>query len=433
MRSWKVYALPIVSALALSACGSSSSSSSSGSSASSDAVKGAKKAPTLAASKGAKGTVTYCTGKDTSGAQIQSVKDFNKQYAAQGLKAKILEFPESADEQRNQFVQRQRAKSGECDIFFSDVIWTAEFAAQKWLLNVTDYVKGRKSEFIPSTLQSGTVGGANFGVPQATDSGLLYYRTDKIKKAPATWQDLYAQAKGKGGVVYQGAAYEGLTVDFLELAFGAGGQVLSSDGKKAVIDSPQNLKALTFMVNGIKSGAAPKAVTTYMEEEAKRAFQSGKPAAMRNWPYAYVQTRDSKVGKQFAVAPLPAFAGGKAAGILGGHNVVISAYSKNPKGALLLTDFITSPKIQKQDAIKYSIAPTLEQTYADPDVHKALPFWKELKQGVIQAKSRPVSAVYPQISEAIYKNVNAALSGSTSPSAALKKAQSDINKALATF
>ncbi len=133
------------------------------------------------------------------------------------------------------------------------------------------------------------------------------------------------------------------------------------------------------------------------------------------------------------MAPLPAFQGGKAAGILGGHNVVISAYSKNPKGALLLTDFITSPQIQKQDAVKYSIAPTLEQTYADPAVHKALPFWKELKQGVIQAKSRPVSAVYPQISEAIYKNVNAALSGSTSPSAALKKAQSDINKALATF
>src|SRR5690349_9692932 len=219
-------------------------------------------------------------------------------------------------------------------------------------MDTTDYVKGRSSEFIPSTLKSTVIGGKNFGVPQATDAGFIYYRTDKIKKPPATWQDLYAQAKKGGGIVYQGSAYEGLTVDFLELAFAAGGQVLSPDGKKAVIDSPQNLKALNFMVNGIKQGAAPKAVTTYMEEQAKRAFQSGKYAAMRNWPYAYVQTQQSGVGKKFAVAPLPAFQGGGKAGILGGHDVVISAYSKNPKGAMLLTDFITSPQVEKLDATK---------------------------------------------------------------------------------
>src|SRR5215217_9518663 len=76
---------------------------------------------------GAKGNVTYCTGKDTSGAQKESVKLFNEKFQSQGLSAKLLEFPESADEQRNQFVQRQEAKSGECDIFYSDVVWTAEF------------------------------------------------------------------------------------------------------------------------------------------------------------------------------------------------------------------------------------------------------------------------------------------------------------------
>jgi multiple sugar transport system substrate-binding protein len=41
--------------------------------------------------------------------------------------------------------------------------------------------------------------------------------------------------------------------------------------------------------------------------------------------------------------------------------------------------------------------------------------------------------VYPQISQAIYKNVNDALAGRTSPQAALKKADSQINNALSTF
>ena len=44
-----------------------------------------------------------------------------------------------------------------------------------------------------------------------------------------------------------------------------------------------------------------------------------------------------------------------------------------------------------------------------------------------------VSPVYPQISEAIYKNVNQALTGQQSPEDALKKGQDQIEKALASF
>ena len=398
-------------------------------------TKGVAQAPTLAQAKDAKGSVTYCTGKDTSGAQILSVKQFNAKFKAQGLSAKLLEFPTSADEQRNQFVQREEAKSPECDIFFSDVIWTAEFAAQKWLLDMTNYVNQRKADFIPSTLETIHFDNKYFGVPQASDAALMYYRTDKIKNFPQTWQDLYTQAKANGGIVYQGASYEGLTCDFLELAYAAGGKVLSDDGKKSAINSPQNLKALQFMVDGIKSGAAPKAVTTYMEEESRRAFESGKYAFMRNWSYAYAlgNAKGSKVAHKFKVAPFPTFQGGTSAAILGGHNLVISAYSKNPKGAVQLINYLTSPEVEKVNFAQFSITPTLKATYSDPEVKKAIPFAEALLKNVEAAHARPVSPVYPQISQAIYKNVNAALSGQVSPQDALKKADSQINSALATF
>jgi multiple sugar transport system substrate-binding protein len=429
-------AVLVVLALFVAACGSSNKSSGGGGTTGGKAaVSGVKAAPTLADSKGATGSVTYCTGKDTSGAQKESVAQFNQKYASQGLKAKLLEFPTSADEQRNQFVQRQEAKSPECDIFFSDVIWTAEFAQQKWLLDMTKYIQPRQSEFIPSTLETIHYNGKYFGVPQATDSAFIYYRADKVSSVPQTWQALYSAAKSKGGIVYQGASYEGLTCDYLELAFAAGGKVLSPDGKKSAINSPENLKALQFMVGGVKSGVAPKAVTTYMEEESRRAFESGKPAFMRNWPYAYAlgNQKGSKTKGKFKVAPFPTFEGAGKAGILGGHNLVISTFSKNPKGAVKLIDFLTSPDIEKMYAAKYSIAPVLNATYDDPSVQKALPFAAELKQAVTQAKSRPVSPVYPQISQAIYKNVNKALAGQMSPQDALKTADAQINQALATF
>ena len=69
MRSWFKVAATLaafVCAFALAACGGDDSSSSGSGSESTGATKGAK---TLDASAmdGAKGNVTYCTGKDTSG------------------------------------------------------------------------------------------------------------------------------------------------------------------------------------------------------------------------------------------------------------------------------------------------------------------------------------------------------------------------------
>jgi multiple sugar transport system substrate-binding protein len=444
MVSRKRFAAALVAALAMFvvACGGSDDNGGGGGGGGASApaqetgvTKGAPKAPTLDASKGAKGNVTACTGKDTSGAKKKAIKEFNAKFSSQGLTAKLLEFPESADEQRNQFVQRQDAKSGECDVFFSDVIWTSEFASQKWLLDMTDFVNARKDEFIPSTLETIHFDGKYWGVPEETNAAFIYYRDDKVKSVPATWQELYTQAKSDGGIVYQGKSYEGLTVDYLELAFAAGGKVLSPDGKKSEINSPANVKALQFMVDGIKSGSAPKAVTTYGEEEARRAFENGKPAFMRNWPYAYAlgNQKGSKVKDKFKVAPFPTFEGAGKAGILGGYDLVISAFSKNPKGAVTLIDFFTSPENQKMNAAEFALPPVLDATYDDPAVKKALPFAAELKQAVTQAKSRPVSPVYPQISQAIYKNVNKALAGQMSPQDALKAADDQINKALATF
>ncbi len=381
----------------------------------------------------AEGTVTVCQEKDLSGNVTEAIKKFNAQH--NGVTVKLVLLAAKADEQRAHFIQRQEAKSSECDVFHSDVIWTAEFASQKWIYDMTPYVQERKSELIPATVAPATYDGKIWGMPQDTGAAFLYYRTDQIKTPPTTWQRVYEAAKANSGIVYQGAAYEGLTCDYLELAFAAGGSVLSPDGKRATIDTPQNLKALRLMVDGVTSGAAPRAVTTYTEEETRRYWESGKATFMRNWPYAYAlgQAKGTKVKGKFDVAPLPAFEGGGKAGILGGHNLVISVYSKNPGAALKWIDFYTSPAWQKHTFDEYSLPVPTASVYDDPAIQRKYPFASQLKAAIAQAKPRPVSPVYPQISQAIYKNVNAALAGQTSPEDALKTAQSQIESALTTF
>jgi multiple sugar transport system substrate-binding protein len=431
----------LVCALFLAACGGDDDGGGGGGGGAASSGGGAEQQQTKGAKvidpnsmNGAKGSVTYCTGKDTSGATHAWIDAYNKKNT--GVTVKIFEFPASADAQRQQFIQRQQAKSGECDIFSSDVIWTAEFASQKWLYDMTPYVEKRKSEFIQAPIQTVTYEGKQWGVPETTDAGFLYYNDEKIKSPPATWQAVYQQAAQQGGIVYQGAAYEGLTCDFLELLFAAGGQVFNEYGSKGAINSPQATKALQLMVDGIKNGAAPKAVTTYMEPESLAAWQTGKYAFMRNWPYAYALSQNdkgSKVKDKFQVTPQPTFEGGGKAGILGGHNSVISAYTDNPGAALSVVDYNTSLENNVRVASKFSLAPVLTAAYDDAAVKKALPFSDELKQAVAQAKARPVSPVYPQISQAIYNNVNDALAGRQTPQDAMKKANDAIDKALATF
>lgn len=383
---------------------------------------------------GASGTVNWCIGKDASGAYRDAVESFNEANQADGLSVKLIEFPESADEQRSQFTQRQRARSADCDVFGSDVIWTAEFASQKWLYDLTPYVEQRRNEFIPSTFETAQYEERVWGVPYVTNTALMFYRTDQIEQPPGTWQDAYRSAKTADGVVYQGAPYEGLTCVFLELAYAAGGEVLSNDGTKPVINSPENLRALEFMVDGLQNGVAPKAVTTYMEEEARRAFEAGRASLMRNWTYAYALAQEApKTQGSFAVLPLPTFEGGGKAGILGGANLVISAYSKNPGGALKFIDHATSPEVQARMGAQYAMAPTLADAYDDAQLQKAIPFAAELRDAIEQARARPVSPVYPQLSQAIYQNVNRALAGQTTPQAALEAADAEMTQALKTF
>jgi multiple sugar transport system substrate-binding protein len=379
----------------------------------------------------ASGDVTWCIGKDTSGAFGTVIDSFNK--ANPDANVKLLELPEDAGEQRRLQIQRLQAESAECDVLGTDVIWTAEYAAQNWLLDVSDFISQNGDKFIKSTVETTEYEGKNYAVPFNSNAGFIYYRSDEVDAAPETWEDLYKQAGETNGVVYQGFRYEGLTVNFLELVYSAGGSVLSDDGKEATADSQQVKDALQFMADGIKNGDAPKAVTTYKEEESRRAFESGNATFMRNWPYAYALGKDSNIADKFDISTFPGYKGNEGAGVLGGYNLAISSFSKNPEGSLAFIEFATQPEQQKLMATEASLPPTLTEVYDDPAVKKAMPFAEQLRTAIEQAQPRPVSPVYPQISEAIYNNAYAALQGDMSADEAASKMNDEIQKALETF
>jgi multiple sugar transport system substrate-binding protein len=81
----------------------------------------------------------------------------------------------------------------------------------------------------------------------------------------------------------------------------------------------------------------------------------------------------------------------------------------------------------------FSQAPVNEAAYSDTAVLEKMPFATELLASVKGAKPRPISPVYPQISQAIYKNVYAVLSGTASTEDAVKAMAEEIETAKASF
>ncbi len=77
-------------------------------------------------------------------------------------------------------------------------------------------------------------------------------------------------------------------------------------------------------------------------------------------------------------------------------------------------------------AVKLSLTATLKSIYTDADVLKANPFFAKLAPVFETAQPRPVTPFYPDVSNAIQVRIHNALTGQSSPSAALAALTSDL-------
>ena len=365
------------------------------------------------------GPITFVTGKDTSGYLRPLLRTWNAAYP--GQKVTLVQLPADADDQHAQMVANLQARSGTYDVLNMDVIWTPEFASAGWIvpLNPKLFSLGR---FLPPAVDTAEWDGRLWAAPYTSNAGLLYYRKDILAEAgslpPRTWAQLAELARTVApryhlyGYAGQYLLYEGLTVNFAEAVQSAGGGILSAEGKRVVLDSPQARNGLNFLVQGFKEGWIPKAALSWDENKSSAAFESGKLLFMRNWPLAYgLESRPgpgNKVVGKFGVVPLPG-PSGRGSSSLGGGDLAISAFSRHQQTALRFIQYLTSLANERQILIRGSLPPVWTQLYADPSLIKSFPYLPVLKQAILSARPRPKSANYNQLSLAISSSVYQAL------------------------
>jgi multiple sugar transport system substrate-binding protein len=382
-------------------------------------------------------TITWISEHDAAGDYAALVDTYNKTNK-DNVHVVYTNGPNDTGQLRTKIVTELRARNGATDVFSMDIIWPPEFAANQWTVPLDQYwPTSDRANYLPGPLAGCSFQGKLWAAPLRTDAGLMYYRTDLISSAPSTWTDMASMAaqaaKSKGikyGYVWQGAQYEGLVCDFIEVLEGYGGHVLDpNDPTKVTVNSPEAAAALTEMVSWVGT-VSPSAVTTFKEEDARSTWQNGDSVFMRNWPYAYSLGNDpanSKVANKFDIHTM-LYGGSNSTGHsnIGGWQLGINAFSKNPDAAWSFVKYMLGPDAQKQSAIKASVFSTLLSVYDDPDVLSAQPFFSKVKPVFATAVPRPVSPKYPDITLKIQQRIHDALVGQAKPADALSGLEADL-------
>ncbi len=390
--------------------------------------------------------VTFATTPDPTGTFQKLIDQFNKENEGK-IEVKYQQAPPDSSQFFDQLRTEFQAGSARINVFEGDVTWPAQFAAPGYVADLSDrFTQEERQKFLEGPVQSNIYEGAPFGVPWRTDAGFLYYRKDLLDEAglepPKTWDELKQTAQAvqqsagtKFGYVFQGADYEGGVVNGLEYIWNAGGDVLDpSDPNKVVIDNPGAVDGLSIERSMVEDGIAPKAVSTFKEDESTAAFLNGDSVFLRNWPYVYAQAADPEASKvkqeQIGIAPLPSVSGEESASGLGGWNLMLNAASEDPvqDASYELIKFMTAPERQRTLAIEGSYLPILQELYDDQEVVDAVPVIALGKEAIQNTKPRPVSPYYSDMSLRMAEQFNASLDGETPPEQAVATLQEALTE-----
>jgi len=389
-------------------------------------------------------TELYFTGPpDTTGTTDKLIKEFNEKNKG---KYRVIFQQGNADTgQRLDKLRTQFQAGGEnIDVILGDVIWTAELAESGWISDLSDrFPESKQQHFLPGSVEAITFNGKPYGMPWFTDTGLLYYRKDLLKKSgfngpPKTWDELKQMTRKvrrdsdiEFGFLFQGAKSEAGVCDGCEFIWGHGGNVLDpSDPTKVLVDSPQAIKGLETERSMITDGISPEAVTVYEETETEGGFLRGDAVFLRNWPYVYSLIGTSAYPKlkpkQVGVSELPSADGKPGNGTVGDQPLYISSSSKDPDAAWKFIEFLTAPEQQRFRAVEGSYLPTISDLYDDPEIQNSVPVVALAKQALQHTRPRPVSPYYSDMSLEMQEQFNASLKGDTTPGEAARTLKSEL-------
>jgi len=410
---------------------------------------------------------------------------------------KVSSLPKSADDQRLQLARRLTGNDHSVDLMTTDVVWTAEFADAGWIEPLPQqYADEVRAATLPGPLDTatwkkkGTDAEQLFAFPAWTNTQLLWYRPDVLKKytgsaqPPQTWDELLADnakittAGGPSWIATMGARYEGLMVWFNSVLLSAGGSVVdpSDPTRQTVDDTPEHRAATVRALEVLKQVAtAPghdPSISNNMEGQAAQAMLDGHATFEMNWPFVFAGMRTNaaagsvpflpQFAKQFpefadekatvpdativkantALKPYftwaryPGFAGPSGSvtslSTIGGNNIAVASTSRQKDLAFKAAACLTNQASQRIYGVDGGTPPVRADLYRDKSFQLAYPMYQTILDqlqtvdGV--AAVRPKTPVYQAMSTLIVQKLSPV--GNFDPQKLVGTLADQVNKAI---
>jgi multiple sugar transport system substrate-binding protein len=236
--------------------------------------------------------------------------------------------------------------------------WINGYAQNDLVLPVDDVLKDR-DDYIPAALDYATWNNKLWGIPYRIETHAIIYNKGAFKdagldpnKPPQTWDELVAAAKAlsKGkmsGFGITGGGEMGNTI-FRSLPFiwMNGGDMISADGKKALVNQPAAVAAVKFYTDFFKNKQAPASTLENDGTALRRLFIAETVAAYQSGQFDIASIKKENPKIDIGVMQIPHPADKKTAALLGGWSFVIPKSAKNPTDAKKLVGFLAEAENQ---------------------------------------------------------------------------------------
>ncbi|MFC8143576.1 extracellular solute-binding protein [Streptomyces paradoxus] len=320
------------------------------------------------------------TGKN--GIRQQLIDAWNAREGEHGYRARLVELPGSADQQRSQLLGALQSGGAEYDVVNLDVTWIPEFAAAGLIRPLTGTAVKSPDDIIPAVDRTSFWDGERYAVPFNSDVGLLYYRKDHLRDAGTSWTELGrgvtwddlrelidavndASKKPENyeeGWTTQLAAYEGRTVNAIEaFASAVPDFALTDEDGRYTADEAQLTAGVTELRERTQSPPYMlDEASGSREAESLSAFAEGRTTFLRHWPYVYPALYET-FGEDLGVTRLP----GKS--VLGGQNLAVTSNTSEQRAAKAaeLIAFLTDPDSERC-LLRAGFAATRTSAYRNP-------------------------------------------------------------------
>ncbi len=354
-----------------------------------------------------------------------------------------------SNDQLAYLVTQMTSQSTEFDVIGLDTVWTAQFATNNWLVDLTSLLdSGEMDQYVSGMVDSCTYQGKVWAYPYFMNLGVLFYRNDLLTKYGfdeediTTWAGLKSVANtildgendpDLAGYVAQLDAYEGGVVNFFEW--------IGSNGVTSIFDSAGNVdltnvkinESMTFLHDLIPGQYTGLIGTPYIiprdglvmdEGSSVTRFTAGNAIFMRQWTFGYGSSQDA--GLDFGVASIPTFTGAadEKSSCVGGAILAIPVYCQHQTEALNLIRFLGDAVAQEAELTEVSNFPALKSVYDNlPTGYEWVAEWKGQLDRTL---ARPVSPQYTEMSKVIADYFSSLLSGSRTVPDALSEMQADV-------